>query len=565
MQMSFSIGEFMKKFSYIFLSLFLLLSPLVVFADKIYDIKVDIYLDKDGNATFTEIWDVQASSGSEWYKQLFNLGRQELINFKVKMDGKDLEQKNWDVSEDINEKSGFYGINYVEEGLELCFGKSDMKRHQFTLTYTLSNVVVNASDSQVMYQSILSKASLEQFEVTVRSFYDFPDTLDVWGYGYKGYAYVKDGVIKMSNEEGDYLDNDYVVLLVKFPLETFNVETYDVGYENFDDFLEQAEEGSFEYDYGTKKNNSWIGNLISTIISLFVPICIIISAITFGSKSEYGTKRLKFSKDGKKLRDINYFRDIPFKKDIFKSYWLACNYGQVKKQTDFLGAILLKWLKDGNVENTTSTTAILKREVRSIKFINSDKLSDSELELYNMMFNASRDGILENNEFKRWCENNYQKIFSWFNKVIDMQTDKYVSEGKITMESKFLRTVYSISDEVKEDALKVAGLKKFLNEFSNIKDRESIEVKLWEDYLMHAQIFGIAKKVAKEFKNLYPDVITDDTYDNVIFIHTFSTDAVNAASSARSAAESYSAGGGGFSSGGGGGGSFGGGGSMGGR
>ena len=77
---------------------------------------------------------------------------------------------------------------------------------------------------------------------------------------------------------------------------------------------------------------------------------------------------------------------------------------------------------------------------------------------------------------------------------------------------------------------------------------------------MYAQIFGIAERVAKEFKRLYPDIITDDYYNDVIFIHTISAKGVSAASTAKSRAESYSSGGGGFSSGGGGGGSFGGGG-----
>ena len=106
-------------------------------------------------------------------------------------------------------------------------------------------------------------------------------------------------------------------------------------------------------------------------------------------------------------------------------------------------------------------------------------------------------------------------------------------------------------------------MKNFLNDFSNIKEREAIEVKIWDEYLMYAQIFGIAKKVAKEFKKMYPDIIPEDYYEDIIFIHTISYDGVSAASAAKSEAvrraQSYSSGGGGFSSGGGGGGSFGGG------
>ena len=87
---------------------------------------------------------------------------------------------------------------------------------------------------------------------------------------------------------------------------------------------------------------------------------------------------------------------------------------------------------------------------------------------------------------------------------------------------------------------------------------------------MFAYLFGIADKVAKQFKNLYPEIIQEmETanidYNTLVFVNNISTSSVHAATSARSAAESYSSGGGGFSSGGGGGGSFGGGGSMGGR
>ena len=105
------------------------------------------------------------------------------------------------------------------------------------------------------------------------------------------------------------------------------------------------------------------------------------------------------------------------------------------------------------------------------------------------------------------------------------------------------------------------GLKKFLEEFSLINTREAIEVTMWEEYLMYAQIFGIADKVAKQFKKMYPDVIADYSYDSVIFVNHIAYVGMNSARSAsNSASSSGSGGGGGFSSGGGGGGSFGGGG-----
>ena len=102
-----------------------------------------------------------------------------------------------------------------------------------------------------------------------------------------------------------------------------------------------------------------------------------------------------------------------------------------------------------------------------------------------------------------------------------------------------------------------------MKEYTLIKDRETIEVVIFEEYLIYAQIMGIAKEVAKEFKDIYPEIIEQSnfsSYDNIIFINMCASSGIFHAESARTRAESYSSGGGGFSSGGGGGGSFGGGG-----
>ena len=110
------------------------------------------------------------------------------------------------------------------------------------------------------------------------------------------------------------------------------------------------------------------------------------------------------------------------------------------------------------------------------------------------------------------------------------------------------------------------GLKNFLEEFSRIDDKTSIEVNMWEYYLIYAQILGIADKVAKQFEKLYPEII-EETYNTMgcsftdfLIINSIARSSMREAISSKQKAQSYSSGGGGFSSGGGGGGSFGGGG-----
>lgn len=549
----------MKKIFYALL-LFLFSSTLV-YANDIYSIDMYVYLDEQGNANITEVWDVKGSNGSEWYKSYVNLGEMDLADFTVSMDGKELTKKSWDIDENLKQKKGYYGINTISNGFELCFGKYDYKRHTFTLKYTLTNMVFNTDSNQVIYNTFidsLSDVNFENFSITISSYYSFPDTLDVWGYGYKGYAYVEDGAIKASNEGN--MGSNYVVLLVKFPSDTFDTDISYSDYSTFDEVLDKANEGKFDYDYGNYEISGTIDVTLFFFLIPFTTILILALVQAFGKKYGY--------KDNKKIDKKNtpYFRDIPCNKDIYYADALIKLNKFDYRETNILGAIILKWVKEDKVKFSSKEKIFNKKE-NAIVLPSASKF-DNELEqkLFDMMYKASKDGILENKELERWARNNYTKFFKLFEEINDQEIDKLKDEGLIykRKDRKECKKKNVMDDKLYEESVKLYGLKKFLEDFSKIDTKEVIEVKLWDEYLMFAYLFGIADKVAKQLKNLYPEVLTNNDYnidlDTLIFINRISVNSVNAASSARSAAESYSSGGGGFSSGGGGGGSFGGGG-----
>ncbi len=542
----------MKKILFLIIT-FLFSISFVSAKNNIYDIDIKVYLDEDGNADIEEVWNVKGSDGTEWYKVLNNLGNMELTNFKVYMDGSLLTYKEWDVDESLSQKKGYYGINYTNDGLELCFGKYDYKNHTFKLEYELSNFVFNTNDSQVIYYNFIDKLSdvnFDNFTIEISSYYDFPDTLDVWGYGYKGYAYVYDGKIYMSNESD--MDGNYVVLLAKFPLNTFNTSNT-TKYDTFDDVYNKAEQGSFDYNYSNILSN--VMNFIITIFNILIFFLPFIIVFFVARGTSYGYK------DNKKItkKNTEFFRDIPCNKDIYYANALASLNKWSKSSASILGAILLKWIKEGKVQilKEKSTKIVLNKDVKlDIK---------EEQDLYDMMYIASGDGILETKELEKWAKKNYSKYLNLFDKIKNNKIKELKEQGHIYKRTNRKECKYKnvMDDILYEDSKKLYGLKLFLEEFSSINTKEAIEVKLWDEYLMFAYIFGIADKVAKQFKNLYPEYIENlDTvdFDTIIFLNIISTRSVSAASTARSRAQSYSSGGGGFSSGGGGGGSFGGGG-----
>lgn len=562
----------MKKiFNFLIIGFAFIMFSSNVKANNISKISMDIYVDNNGDAYITEVWNAYLSSGTEGYRYYGNLGNSEILDYMVSDQTKIYTSYNssgsWNVNASFDDKAYKYGIYDAGDHKELCFGISNYGSNIYTLKYKITGFVATTEDSDIIYWELIpSNLDVDNVYIKIHSDFNYEDTLDVWGYGnYGGYAYVYNGYIEISNDS--LSSSEYVVALVKFEKGTFNTTNEISG--NFDKYYEMAENGATHYENKTSIFATIMGIIVSLFSMLFWVIIIVIickSSASQGNKS--GTMTLDYGEQGKKLpKNVNLFRELPCGKDIFRAYWVANNYNLVKKKTDFLGAILLKWLKQEKIKiENKNVGKIFKKEDTTIVFTEGATL-DTEVEdkLYQFMYTASKDGILESKEFEKWCKNNYSKIFKWFDEVLDYENNKLIEEGKLIEKEKttlkiFKSTYYSVDPAMYGEAINMKGLKEFFKEFENMKDKEAIEVNLWEEYLMYAQIFGVADKVAKQFKELYPDVITDDTYSSMVFVHDISHTAMVSASTAKSRAESYSSGGGGFSSGGGGGGSFGGGG-----
>ena len=121
----------------------------------------------------------------------------------------------------------------------------------------------------------------------------------------------------------------------------------------------------------------------------------------------------------------------------------------------------------------------------------------------------------------------------------------------------------------KEELRHVIEMRNFLKDFTKIDERTVMETILWKEYLVYAQLFGIADKVSKQLAKLFPAEMeqftqslgTDSTVlmRTISYNHTMTTSAVLNAISRSGGGSSRSGGGGGSSSFGGGGGFSGGG------
>ncbi len=539
----------------------------IVHANSISSINMDINIDDYGNANITEVWRCRTNQGTESYHPYYNLGNSKITNLTVSDNTKNYTTLNsWNTSGSLSSKAYKCGINKISNGVELCWGISNYGSNTYTVKYTITNFVSSLADCQMVYWTLIPydfSNSIGSVKIKIHSNKYFQDTIDVWGYGnYGGLCYVNNGAIYMDSD-GTLGTSEYMTILAKFPRETFSCSN-ELDYK-FEHYYQMAQNGSKKYN---QKKASIIRSIIYVFreFFVFIPFIIITILAKFATGNKYG---FNYGQLGKRIpRDVPYFRDIPCNNDIFKAYYIAYQYGIIKNKTDILGAIILKWLKAGIIRTENREGGMIFKKENTVIILGDDSNrqfdNEKETELFHMMHIASKDGILENKEFEIWCRNSYNKILRWFDGILREQRENLNSDGLLTSTgSGVMGTKYTATPELKNEAMKLAGLKKFLLEYTLIPDRQAIEVKLFEDYLIFAQMMGIAKQVSKQFKELYPDMIEQTnygSYDNIIYINYCSSRGVASANSARAAAQSYSSGGGGFSSGGGGGGSFGGGG-----
>lgn len=129
----------------------------------------------------------------------------------------------------------------------------------------------------------------------------------------------------------------------------------------------------------------------------------------------------------------------------------------------------------------------------------------------------------------------------------------------LVMLSKLSKKLGMYTQEGIDEQVRWKALKKYMEDFSLLKEREVPEIALWEKFLVYATGFGIAKKVLKQLKMVYPNLeeqLDINTYSTMyLMMHTdfSSTFSDSISNSMASAYSSSTGGGGGFSGGGGGG------------
>ncbi len=534
-------------------------------AQQIRDIDITVELQEDGSAWITQRWDVQAPSSTgwtEWYVPIGNLGDMTVSDLSVSENGQPFESvgDRWDVDWSRSRKAGKCGIVRKRDGVELCWGLGEYGDHRWSARFKLNGLVQALDDADAfnfMFVNPGLAAEPQHVRVVISPAFECPqwttDNTKVWGFGYYGDINVRGGnVVAESAEAFEYRSK--LIALVRFDKGIFRPAVERGG--AFDDMLQAALDGS---SYGADDDFPWYIALLSAL-AVLLPIIFLIYA---GIASALGYKYKKSLFGKQKITE--WYRDIPVEGDLFAAFY-ALEYGKrfavQPSAKNLIGALFLRWILDKHI-----TVVADPKSTKRVNLSFADDTSfpnDVEDTLYRYARAASGDNlILEKNEFERWSRKNYAKMTAW--------PDRAKARGKNWFHVKhyFVRGTQTTEEGARE-ACHVIEFKNFLKDFTLSNQRGAVEVGLWKDYLVFAQLYGIADKVAEQFKKLYPaefqEVVQNtglDTYTMLYVINHTNAISTSALQSAYAKAGSVSGGGGHSSFGGGGGfsgGGFGGGG-----
>lgn len=547
-----------------FLSIGLISSP-YLHANEMSSIEYDIELKSDGSGVITETRRMYLTEDTEIYITLDHLAGSEVTNFQVSDFGEPFNyESEWDISASREEKAGKYGIVETNDGLELAWGIGEYGEHEYTVAYTITNMVRNLEDGQGMNWKFFdgeNNITPDEMEIRIAGPQPFStESTRIWGFGFDGEVYLEDGgLVGWSNSA--LSDSNNITILIQFSDRPFQPSL------SLDQTLSEQQEVAMEgSSYNEESSDAgFIAFLIIAGFSLIIFILISIYTI-LRSRAIKRENPLVTGKQREKINEDKYYRSIPYQQGPITDIAYLLQGIATGSMEDYFNAYLLKWLKEERVSIKKEETGRFRKKETTIIKLDLRETFQSEFEqrFWELLSNAANsDGILYDDQLKKSAQKQYQEIQKIETDLANKSKKqlvkmRYLAEGEVKFMGGLTAKVIKGTERGETLFNHIVQFKNYLDDFSLINEREMKEVALWDDLLIWASLYGIADEVAKQLERFYPSYFEEGyiSYTDIYLMHIFTRSMTSGYQSAVSASQ----GGGGSTSIGGGGGSFGGGG-----
>ena len=492
----------------LFLSFALVLCALSVSAQAIRSLDVEVYINDEGDAFVQQFWDVTVVRGTEWYIPIGNLlPGMSVRGLKVYENGEQFidEGRTWDSDRSLAQKAGRSGIiDKGKDGVELCWGQGAMGDHKWKVTYIVLGLVQALEDYDAFNYMFVNPGMIagpEKVSVTFYRLSEKPFNTDYarfWFFGTEGNSEVmEDGSIRFETSR-PMKQKESVICMMRFEKGEFSPEN------SRDMKFEKMQKKAFKGSDYNKKSSLFSNFSTDDLIDMFFELLIFLVAL--GSALLFAVLWIKdqilkligrpwSAKTFGDTRITGWAREAPFEGSIPIASFLLKDGSRLTFKNNHperaIGAYFLKWIQEGLVTPVKAADGHFDVQFPS----ELPDFSDTcETNLFRKSMEAAGSNlILEKGEFDSWAKKHYKAMLGWPDSVVNLGKSK-LSGWR--------------GDKVAE-AANLLKFKNFLNDFTLSKVREVPEVGMWGQYLVFAQLFGIADKVAKGFAKMYPTEFTE--------------------------------------------------------
>lgn len=543
-----------KQVIFVLIFVFILSLSSAAYANNVSEIDIDVKINPDGSAKIFQTWTGTFDDGTENYIPI-NTSDIGIEDFTVSDQNGEYEYIDvWSIDADFNSKKSKCGINYTDDGVELCFGITQYGKNTYKIGYTVTEFIKGYSDydgTNFMFINPDMSTFPTKGNINISLADGTPlseENSAIWAFGYDGQIEFTEGKVN-AYTNSDLDGNAKMIVMLRLNKGIVFPETV------FDKSFEEVQDTAFEgSDYGYEE-----GGLLEEIIGLIILFGILALGIFIVSRFVKRKSQIKKFKE-----ETGYFREVPNDGDIEISYYLSRNFDVANEESLIIGALMLSMINDNNIEplkeekigmfgntKTTVSLKLLKEPEDAIR-----------KKLYKVLVSASgEDGVLQEKELKNYAYDHPESVNSVMDTALSDGETKFSKKGGFLRPGKYIT---DLTETGKRELSQVIGLKKYLEEFSLISERGVEEILIWQDYLVYATLFGIADKVLKQLEKVYPERIPEfEEYNRNIIVansyyytmHTSSQRALQQQRTDGLGGHASFGGGGGFSGGGTGGGS----------
>lgn len=227
---------------------------------------------------------------------------------------------------------------------------------------------------------------------------------------------------------------------------------------------------------------------------------------------------LRHSMPRKIPEGLPYYKQVPFDGDLFYAYGIT-TFSQVtpRGEGNLLGALLLKWLKDGACTVITKDKNI---EDSIISFNPSYRFGrENEMKLYESALSVTNNNQVKLSDFHNFLREAPKKYREIFENILQKQLRKLKKNGIIPEDAKINKLMklpkkYDTM-EFEEEVGKILGFKKYLIDYSIVGFRGTVKNENLINFLIFAQLLGIENVVSKELVDINP-LVDVEQYDKSV-------------------------------------------------